>query len=189
MTENTLGTFYDKEQGKTYEVNEGNVTVSEGYSSLNANKQQKFITFENPVGAENFLEFDFTDDLLVKGATTKATHITMYEPEFPYGKLPTENITDGSYRRFVTAFELKVGEVQLPVSDTNSAIAKGDGLKITDYHSGLDKHTNASEIVALESKPANTGGYIIAYLKVPYLTVGGSSSSSSSSGTGTGGGS
>lgn len=180
MTENTLGTFYDKEQGKTYEVNEGDVTVSEGYSSLNANKQQKFITFENPVGAENFLEFDFSDDLLVKGATTKATHITMYEPEFPYGKLPQENITDGSYRRFVTAFELKVGEVQLPLSDTNSAITKGNGLKITDYHTGLDKHTDDSEIVALESKPANSGGYIIAYLKVPYLTVGGSSKPSGS---------
>ena len=185
MTENTLGTFYDKEQGKTYEVNEGNVTVAEGYSTLNASKQ-KFISFAKPVGAENFLEFDFSDDLLVKGATTKATHITMYEPEFPYGKLPQENITDGSYRRFVTAFELKVGEVQLPLSDTNSAIAKGNGLKITDYHTGLDKHTNDSEIVALESKPANSGGYIIAYLKVPYLTVGGASSSSSGSGSGSG---
>lgn len=53
MTENTLGTFYDKEQGKTYEVNEGDVTVAEGYSTLNASKQ-KFISFENPVGAENF---------------------------------------------------------------------------------------------------------------------------------------
>ena len=70
--------------------------------------------------------------------------------------------------------------------DDAPAIAKGNGLKITDYHTGLDKHTNDSEIVALESKPANSGGYIIAYLKVPYLTVGGASASSSGSGSGSG---
>lgn len=171
-TGNMIGTFFEKEEGRTYVVNEGNVTVTTGYSSLNGNKQ-KFFNFQNPVGAEDFVEFDLGNgkELQIKGATSEATHITQYEPEFPSGALPTENITDGSYQRYVTAFRLTVGEIQLPLSATNSAITAGDYLVVDTYSKGVDKYagTTASKktVIALESKTANEGGYIICELTQP----------------------
>ena len=57
MTDNIIGTFFKKEEGRAYEVNEGNVSVDTGYSTINGAKQ-KFFKFANPIGAENFLQFD-----------------------------------------------------------------------------------------------------------------------------------
>lgn len=177
MTNNTIGTFFEKEEGRTYEVNEGNISVDTGYSTINGAKQT-FFKFAAPVGPESFLEFDLGNnkELLVKGATTAATHITMYEPEFPAGKFPEGAITNGSYRRFVTAFKLKAGELILPLADDNAAITAGDYLALDAYNTGLDKYTGSTSSMqvcqALESKAANEGGYIICYLtddKIPFL--------------------
>ena len=169
-TGNVIGTFFEKEEGRTYECNEGNISVDNGYSCINGAKQ-KFFKFASPILAESFLEFDLTEDLTVKGAETVATHMTQYEAEYPSGAFPQENITDGSYRRFVTAFKLKKGEMQLPLADNNSAIVVGDYLAIVDYKDGVDKYTGESHFVqALESKQANEGGYIIVNMiedKVP----------------------
>ena len=92
-TGNVIGTFFEKEEGRTYEVNEGNVSIDTGYSTINGAKQ-KFFKFQYPVGAENFLQFDLGSgkDLQVTKATTKATHITMYDPEFPSGAFPTSAV-------------------------------------------------------------------------------------------------
>ena len=170
-TGNVIGTFFEKEEGRTYECNEGDISVSTGYSCINGAKQ-KFFNFEAPIGAECFLEFDTTADLTVKGAETLATHMTMYEAEFPHGKFPQEAITDDSYRRFVTAFKLRKGEMQLPLADNNSAISVGDFLAITTYDDGVDVYSGESEFVqALESKKANEGGYIIVNMiedKIPF---------------------
>ena len=170
-TGNIIGTFFEKEEGRTYECNEGDISVDSGYSCINGAKQQ-FFKFEAPILAESFLEFDLTDDLCVKGAESLATHMTQYEAEFPSGAFPQEAITDGSYKRFVTAFKLRKGEMQLPLADNNSAIAVGDFLAITTYDDGVDKYTGESEFVqALESKQANEGGYIIVNMiedKIPF---------------------
>lgn len=177
MTNNKIGTFFEKEEGRTYELNEGNISVTTGFSCINGAKQN-FFNFVAPVGAENFLEFDLGSgkDLVMKGATTLATHITMYDPEYPAGKFPTEAITDGSYKRFVTAFKLKTGELILPLASDNVAITSGDYLCLDAYNTGLDKYTGSTATMkvcqALESKPANSGGYIICYLtddKIPFL--------------------
>ena len=176
MTENVIGTFFEKHEGRAYEVNEGNISVSTGHSCINGAKQ-KFFSFENPIDAECFLEFDLSHgELLMKGATSKATHITMYEAECPNGAYPQQAITDGSYRRFVTAFKLKTGELQLPLADDNSEISEGDYLALTTYDGGLDKYTGSSSdlqvVQALESVSANSGGYIICYLskeEIPFL--------------------
>ena len=57
MTNNTIGTFFEKAEGRTYELNEGNISVDTGYSTINGAKQ-KFFKFQYPIGAENFLQFD-----------------------------------------------------------------------------------------------------------------------------------
>lgn len=172
-TDNIIGTFFEKAEGRAYELNEGDVSIDTGYSTINGAKQS-FFKFENPVEAENFLEFDLANgELLMKGATTKATHITMYDAEFPSGKYPTEPVTDGSYKRFVTAFKLKTGELQLPLVDDNQAIKSGDFLGLDAYNTGLDKATgDTGDVVALEDKSANDGGYILCYLhkeEIPFL--------------------
>ena len=172
-TQNIIGTFFEKAEGRAYELNEGNVSIDTGYSTINGAKQT-FFKFAKPVEAENFLEFDLANgELLMKGATTKATHITMYDAEFPSGKYPTEPITDGSYKRFVTAFKLKTGELQLPLVDDNQEIKSGDFLGLDAYNTGLDKATgNTGDVVALEDKKANDGGYILCYLhkeEIPFL--------------------
>jgi len=177
MTENIIGTFFSKDEGRAYEVNEGNVSVSTGHSCINGIKQ-KFFAFANPIGAENFLEFDLGSgkDLQMTKATTKATHITMYEPELPKGEYPQSAVEDGSYKRFVTAFKLKTGELILPLKSTNVAITSGDYLCLHAYNTGLDKYTGSTASMkvcqALESKSANSGGYILCYLSedaIPFL--------------------
>jgi hypothetical protein len=175
-TDNIIGTFFEKSEGRAYELNEGNVSIDTGYSTINGAKQT-FFKFANPVEAENFLEFDLANgELLMKGATTKATHITMYDAEFPSGSYPTAPVTDGSYKRFVTAFKLKTGELQLPLADDNVAITSGDYLCLDAYNTGLDKYTGSTATMkvcqALESKSANSGGYILCYLhneEIPFL--------------------
>lgn len=177
MTDNIIGTFFKKEEGRAYEVNEGNVSVASGYSTINGAKQD-FFYFANPIGAENFLQFDLGSgkDLTMTKATTKATHITMYDPELPKGAYPKTSVNDGSYRRFVTAFKLKTGELQLPLADDNVAITSGDYLCVSAYNTGLDKYTGSTPSMqvcqALESKSANSGGYIIVHLyedAIPFL--------------------
>lgn len=174
MSDYILGTFFDKSEGRSYEVDEGDVTVSEGLSCLNGNKQ-KFFTFENPVESECFLEFDLgaNKELLMKPATTEARYITQYEAELPSGALPTEDIDDGSYKRFVTAYKLRTGEMQLPLASDNASITAGDFLALETYNGGVDKYTGSTAsdktCRALESKSANTGGYIICELLEPVI--------------------
>lgn len=176
-TGNVIGTFFEKAEGRTYEVNEGNVSIDTGYSTINGAKQ-KFFKFQYPIEAENFLQFDLGSgkDLQMTKATTKATHITMYPCEFPSGAFPTEAVNDGSYKRFVTAFKLKTGELILPLADDNVAITSGDYLCLDAYNTGLDKYTGSTASMqvcqALESKSANSGGYIIVHLyedAIPFL--------------------
>ena len=177
MTDNVIGTFFEKAEGRTYEVNEGNVSIDTGYSTING-AEQKFFKFQYPIKQENFLQFDLGSgkDLQMTKATTMATHITMYPCEFPSGAFPTEAINDGSYKRFVTAFKLKEGELILPLASDNVAITSGDYLCLDAYNTGLDKYTGSTATMqvcqALESKSANSGGYIICYLsddKIPFL--------------------
>ena len=172
MTNNVMGTFFPKEEGFTYEVNEGNVSINEGYSVLNRSRQ-KYLTFANPVYEECFLQFDDTAELTVKPAGSGyATHITMYDPQFPAGKLPQEAINDGSYRRYVTANQLKTGEMILPLADDNAAISVGDYLSIKSYDEGLDATAEeSSTVTAREAKAANSGGYIIVFVTEPRIPV------------------
>lgn len=174
MTDNVMGTFFPKEEGFTYEVNEGNVLINEGYSVLNRSRQ-KFLSFAKQVNEECFLQFDNTAELTVKPAETGfATHITMYDPQFPAGKLPQSAISDGSYRRYVTANQLKTGEMILPLADNNAAISVGDILCVKAYNTGLDKMTGsgvASPVTAREAKDANTGGYIIVYAEEAKIPI------------------
>lgn len=164
MTNNVMGTFFPKEEAFTYEVNEGNVSINTGYSVLNRSRD-KFLTFANPVHEECFLEFDDERELTLKPATGDyATHITMYDPQFPAGKLPQEAINDGSYHRYVAGNQLKTGEIILPLADDNAAISVGDPLSIQAYNTGLDKSgEESSTVTAREAKAANSGGYIIVY--------------------------
>jgi len=41
-TGNVIGTFFEKEEGRTYVCNEGNISVDTGYSTINGAKQKFF---------------------------------------------------------------------------------------------------------------------------------------------------
>ena len=51
-TGNIIGTFFEKEEGRTYECNEGDISVDSGYSCINGAKQQfsslKPLSLQNP---------------------------------------------------------------------------------------------------------------------------------------------
>ena len=94
----------------------------------------------------------------------------------PSGAFPTSAVNDGSYKRFVTAFKLHTGELILPLASDNVAITSGDYLCLDAYNTGLDKYTGSTASMkvcqALESKSANSGGYIIVHLyedAIPFL--------------------
>lgn len=172
-TGNIIGTFFGKEDGKTYYCKEGALTVQTGYSTLNAARQD-FLQLADEIKAENFIKFtkgeEMTIQNVVKGDV--ATHITMYYPEWEEGPIPTAAAADGAYsRRMVTAFRLTTGEMQLPLSSTNSAIKAGDTVELDPATMGLEKAAtgSASKVTALQDKAANTGGYILVDLREPAI--------------------
>lgn len=180
MTESRIATFFTKEDGRAFEVNEGTATEEVGYSLLNGN-EQKYMKFANPCKAESLLVFDFTDDYLVKPAEAgdEALFISMYDAEWRAGKRSAQLYNNG-YHRMVTAYKLREGEIQLPLSATNSAISAGDFLVATTYNGGLDLYTSPNDslgddddpiddsnmkiVQAVEDKAVNSGGYITCYL-------------------------
>lgn len=174
-----LGTFFEKEQGKTYICNEGNYTVATGISTISG-KTEVYGTFATPIKAEGFVEFDLGEnkEMQIKAAATGSTvrYITQYEPELPAGKIPQANKTD--YRRAVTAFRLPSGELELPLAASNSAIVAGDSITVVSANGGVDKDSNAGEasesgkVIALESKAANSADpYILCEIKAGEIDV------------------
>lgn len=174
-TGNTLATFFDKADGKSYFCKEGKLTIASGYSTLNAAKQN-FIQLANPVVPENFVKFASGEELTIQNvaANDTATHITQYEPEWATGPIPTADATEGNYdRRSVTAFRLTTGEMQLPLGEDNTAISAGDTLEVNSKKNALDKAAtgSTSKVTALQNKVANTGGYILVDLREPSIPV------------------
>ena len=174
-TGNTLATFFDKADGKSYFCKEGNLTIGSGYSTLNAAKQD-FIQLVSPIVPENFVKFVSGEELTIQnvGNGDTATHITQYEPEWATGPIPTADATDGNYdRRSVTAFRLTTGEMQLPLSSSNSAISAGDTLEVDATTNAIDKagNSSSSSVTSLQNKAANKGGYILVDLREPSIPV------------------
>lgn len=172
-----IGTYFYPEEMKTYATVEGDLTVAEGIS-CETGKRGKYMIFASEITPETFVEFsNVVDDkygmICVKKAEEKATHITMYEPEFETGFLPEENALDGEYeRRNVACGQLRDGrEYRLPLSDANAVIKVNDPIQISD-DGKLDKADADTGVVALEEKTANEGGEIFVHLNVPYIPVG-----------------
>jgi hypothetical protein len=174
-TGNTLATFFDKADGKSYFCKEGDLTIDSGYSTLNAAKQN-YIKLANPIVPENFVKFVSGEELTIQNVANgnTATHITQYEPEWATGPIPTVAATEGNYdKRSVTAFRLTTGEMQLPLSSTNTAISAGDKLEIDATTNSIDKagSSSSSKVTALQNKTANKGGYILVDLREPSIPV------------------
>lgn len=184
-----MATFFSKEEGKTYECLEGTITRTKGVYSLLNGAKIDVISFASPIGPETFLkhgsaalsvqavaEHTGTGDNAVYDT---ATHITMYEPEWGQGEIPrptgsNATISQGNYtNRAVTAFELKTGEMMLPLSASNSAISVGDPLEVDADTMGLEKGGagSTSKCTALEAKAANKGGYILVDMREPSIPV------------------
>lgn len=171
-----IGTYFYPEEMKTYATVEGDLTVAEGIS-CETGKRGKYMIFESEITPETFVEFsDVVDEkyglICVKKAESKATHITMYEPEFETGFLPEEDANDGEYeRRNVACGQLRDGrEYRLPLSDSNAVIKVNDPLEIGE-DGKLDKADEDNGVIALEEKSANEGGEIFVHLTVPYIPV------------------
>lgn len=171
-----IGTYFYPEEMKDYAVKEGNMTVESGIS-CETGKRTKYLKFADEILPETFLEFTNTVDekygmICMGRATEKATHITMYEPEFENGFLPTENASDGEYeRRHVACGQLRDGrEYRLPLSDANAVIKVNDPLEIS-ADGKLNKASDDTGVIALEEKTANEGGEIFVHLTVPYIPV------------------
>ena len=171
-----IGTYFYPEEMKDYALVEGDMTVATAIS-CETGKRTQFLTFENEILPETFLEFtDEVDEkygmICMGKAETKATHITMYEPEFENGFLPTEDADDGEYeRRHCACGQLRDGrEYRLPLSDSNVAIKVNDPIEIG-ADGKLDKASDDTGVIALEEKSANEGGEIFVHLTVPYITV------------------
>jgi len=170
IARNELGNFFDKAEGKTYVLNEGNFTVDDGISTVTG-KREVYGKFANEIRPLNFVNLDLGADKEFQA--TKATGdyahmIVEHEPHLPGGMIPQTNVTDGSYQRYATCFTLPVGEIGLPLKATNVAITAGDKLHLDSYNTGLDKETastSVSKVIALENKPANAGGLILCRLE------------------------
>lgn len=163
-----IGTFYSKEEMKTYDVEEGAVIITKGLSRPHGDPVET-ATFENQVDEENFL-IPGTNERSIKLAAAGeiATHINMYDPEFS-GKVPTESAAAGEYEpRFVAAAKLKSGEQLMPLASDNVEIKAGDKLEIKDPKLGLDKTLETTDVaISWDDVPANTGGYILAEVSGP----------------------
>lgn len=194
MAPNTLGTFFETSEGYTYQCVEGTISKDEGYSILNGAKQ-KIIKFANGIGPETFLRFNTTYDLAVEnvpsseaasgsGASAKeavlnyATHICEKEPEWKSGAIPypssSATLTQGNYEmRIVTAYRLTTGEMELPLSASNSALKPGDAVIFDPSTGALDKATgddaDNSTTTCLETIAANKGGYVLVDLREPRI--------------------
>lgn len=171
-----IGTYFYPEEVKTYGVVEGDITVAEGVST-ETGKRGKFLTFENEVLPETFLEFTNEIDekyglACMQKAETAATHICMYESEFEGGFMITEDVDDGEYdRRQIGAGQLRSGrEYRLPLAADNVAITAKDNLEI-DASGRLNKSSSTTGVIALEAKAANEGGEIFVHLNQPSIPV------------------
>lgn len=155
-----IGTFYEKDEMKTFDVEEGNITVTKGINVING-QIVLVANFENEVNEENFLMIG-TKERSLKLASGIATHINMYEPEID-GSLPKENTNNGDYTpRFVGAAKLTSGEHLLPLDPNNSEIKAGDKLEVKDPKTGLDKSVaTTNTATALDDVGAGVGGYIL----------------------------
>ena len=171
-----IGTYFYPEEMKDYAVKEGNLTVESGIS-CETGKRTKYLKFADEIMPETFLEFtDSVDEkygmICLGRATSQATHITMYEPEFESGFIPEEAAADGEYeRRHVACGQLRDGrEYRLPLSDTNEAIKVNDILVIGE-DGKLKKSEGEEGAIALEEKAANEGGEIFVHLTTPFIPV------------------
>lgn len=171
-----IGTYFYPEEMKDYAVKEGNMTVSTGIS-CETGKRAKYLAFANEILPETFLQFSDTVDekygmICMEKATTAATHINMYEPEFEGGFIPDEAAADGEYeRRHVACGQLRDGrEYRLPLSDTNAVIKVNDHLAIGS-DGKLAKSEKDTGVIALEEKTANEGGEIFVHLNQPSIPV------------------
>lgn len=171
-----IGTYFYPDEMKDYAVVEGDVTVATGIS-CETGKRAEYLQFEDEIAPETFLEFTSTVDekygmICMGRATEKATHITMYEPEFEGGFMINEDMADGEYeRRHVACGQLRDGrEYRLPLSDANAVIKVNDNVSIS-ADGKLDKSDDETGVVALEEKTANEGGEIFVHLNVPYIPV------------------
>ena len=171
-----IGTYFYPDEMKDYATVEGDLTIAEGIS-CETGKRNKYMQFENEITPETFVEFsDELDEkygmICVQKAEAKATHITMYEPEFETGFLPDEDAEDGEYeRRHVACGQLRDGrEYRLPLSDANAVIKVNDPVEIS-ADGKLDKASDDTGVIALEEKSANEGGEIFVHLNVPYIPV------------------
>lgn len=163
-----IGTFYSKEEMKTYDVEEGAVTITKGLSRPHGDPVE-VATFENQVDEENFLIRGTKErSLKLAEAGEVATHINMYDPEFT-GAVPSEDAIEGAYEpRFVAAAKLKSGEQLMPLAPDNVEIKAGDKLEIKDPKKGLDKSAATTNVAtSWDDVPANTGGYILVELDGP----------------------
>jgi hypothetical protein len=163
-----IGTFYNKEEMKTYEVEEGEITVIKALSRPHGDPVVVVI-FESQVDEENFLIQGTKErSLKLAEAGEVATHINMYDPEVS-GSLPAEDALEGEYEpRFVAAAKLKSGEQLMPLAPDNVEIKAGDKLEIKDPKKGLDKTLETTNVAtSWEDIPANTGGYILVELDGP----------------------
>lgn len=163
-----IGTFYSKEEMKTYDVEEGALTVSKALSRPHGDPIV-VINLAAQVDEENFLVQGTSErSLKLAPAGGVATHINMYAPEVS-GVLPTENAAAGAYEpRFVAAAKLKSGEQLMPLAPDNVEIKAGDKLEIKDPKKGLDKSAATTNVAtSWDDIPANTGGYILVELDGP----------------------
>lgn len=171
-----IGTYFYPEEMKDYAVAEGDVTVSEGIS-CETGKRAKYLNFENEILPETFLQFSNTVDekygmICMEKATTQATHINMYEPEFEGGFMIDEAVEDGDYdRRHVACGQFRDGrEYRLPLSSTNAVIKVNDPVIIS-ADGKLDKADDDTGVIALEEKTANEGGEIFVHLLHGFIPV------------------
>lgn len=156
------GVIFPREDTKTYELLEGDFTVQTGINVRNGEKTSIGL-FSKQVDEENFLVYgaeELSMELAPEGGV--ATHFNQFEPELQKA-LPTENKTNGNYtRRIVGASRLVPTEVHLPLASDNVEISVGNNLEIKGAKLGLDKSTATTNVArALESKKANSGGYIL----------------------------
>lgn len=162
MVDKKIGTFYKKEDVKTYETEEGDVTIVRGPSRPHGDIRE-IAVYSEQIDEENFL-MQGEGERAVKLAAAEgvATHFNMYDPEVQ-GMVPKEDAVFGEYdNRFVGAVKLKSGEQKLPLSPTNQAISPGDKLEVVDPKLGLDKSEEETLVVtSWDEIPENTGGYIL----------------------------
>lgn len=163
---------YDQSEILTYEVEEGNFTVTEDALVIPGGEKVNIGTFAAQVNQDTFLELGGGENTL-QAAATLASHIAAHDPE-AVGGLPDVSTVEASMpKRIVAAVKLKPGEWLFPLIDTNVKIVVGDTLTIPNGDpSGLDKAgAGTPGATALEAIAANTGGYIRCMLEGSTIDV------------------